>query len=153
MPPPPPSEVFIVITEPATTHLEPLQQTEHAEVGQVKPVVVTPPPAPPKASRQGAYSPNLYQPGQCVWGVKNWRPDIPGNWHSAYQWVGNARADGWPTGSVPKVNAVGAKGNHVVLVMSVNADGTFVTKEMNQKFIPYQISSRTLSPAGWTFIY
>lgn len=143
----------ILSTLPKTVLLKPV---ESAKAAPMEELAYQEPPSvagPQNASRVGAFSPNLYQPGQCVFGVKEWRPDIPGNWGSAYKWIANAQATGWPTGLLPKVGAVGAKDNHVVLVVSLNSDGSFVTKEMNQKYVPFQITSRTLFPAGWRFIY
>lgn len=100
-----------------------------------------------------SYTANAYEPGQCVWGVKEWRPDIPGNWGNAYQWIGNAQAMGWPSGSTPRVGAVGVEGNHVVLITAVNLDGTVTTKEMNERYIPFEISSRTVSANYFYYIY
>jgi len=103
-------------------------------------------------SKSGAYSPNGYQPGQCVWGVKEWRPDIPGDWHSAYQWLANARADGWSTGSTPAVGAVGAKGNHVVLVTAVYGD-VIQIREMNYDYVPFHQRYREALASEFYYIY
>lgn len=96
---------------------------------------------------------NDYQPGQCVWGVKNWRPDIPNNWGNADTWLSNAQAENWPTGTVPRVGAVGQEGDHVVLIVAVNGDGTVTTREMNEFFVPFQVTSRTVPANFFTYIY
>lgn len=101
----------------------------------------------------GTIAGNLYDAGQCVWYVKNLRADIPNNWGNASDWLYNARAQGWETGSVPRVGAVGQEGNHVVLITAVNPDGTVTTTEMNEYYIPFQITSRTVPASFFTYIY
>jgi len=98
-------------------------------------------------------SDNLFEPGQCVWFIKNRRPEIPNSFGSAYQWVGNAQAIGWPTGSVPRVNAVGVRGNHVVLIESINPDGSVNIIDMNGRYIPFEIGHGTHPANYYTYIY
>lgn len=95
---------------------------------------------------------NLYSYGYCTWYVKNHRPDLPNNLGHAITWVDRAAAQGYPTGSKPRVGAVGQYGNHVVIVTAVHKNGTFTLREMN--FTGWnRISSRTVSSSGWRFIY
>ena len=87
-----------------------------------------------------------------MWGVKEWRPDIPGNWGNAYSWLYNAQAQGWETGSIPKVNAVGVRANHVVLVTAVYGD-TIQIREMNYDYVPFHERYRTALSTDFTYIY
>lgn len=98
-------------------------------------------------------SSNTYQRGQCVWFVKNMRPELPNTWGSAISWLSNARADGWPTGSVPRVNAVGVSGNHVVLITAVNGDGTVNYTDMNGRWVPFEIGYGTKPASYYSYIY
>lgn len=95
---------------------------------------------------------NNYTPGNCTWYVANKRP-VPLNLGNANTWFARATAWGFPTGYEPKAGAVGQKGMHVVYVESVNADGSMNISEMNGRYILYEISSRTINPSGWQFIY
>lgn len=81
------------------------------------------------------------------------RPDIPNNWGNAYQWLGNARSIGWPTGSTPQVGAVGTQGNHVVYIEAVNSDGTVLLWEMNFAYIPFQTRERVAPASDFMYIY
>lgn len=96
---------------------------------------------------------NTYQPGQCVWYVKNLRPEIPNSWGSAVSWLYNAQADGWPTGSEPRVGAVGWTYGHVVLITAVNGDGTVSYTDMNGRWIPYEIGYGTKEASYYEYIY
>ncbi len=101
---------------------------------------------------QSADYTNTYQPGQCVWYIKNSRPEIPNGWGSAYKWLASARAAGWATGSIPRVGAVGVKGNHVVLVEAVNG-GIITYSDMNGSWVPFEIARRTGNAADYQYIY
>lgn len=96
---------------------------------------------------------NMYEPGQCVWAIKNWRPEIPNTWGSAVSWMSNAQADGWPTGSTPRVGAVGWTNGHVVLIIGVNNDGTVDIKDMNGRYIPFEIGYGTYPASKYQYIY
>ncbi|MCA9349356.1 LysM peptidoglycan-binding domain-containing protein [Candidatus Saccharibacteria bacterium] len=100
----------------------------------------------------GDSSGNLYVPGQCTWYAKSRRPDLPNNLGNASTWVSRAAAQGIPTGSKPQVGAIGASGNHVVYVESVNADGTVTVTDMNWSG-PYQITRRTVVASSLYYIY
>lgn len=95
---------------------------------------------------------NWYTPGQCTWGVKNWRPDIPNNWGNAYEWLSNARAIGWPTGNKPRVGAIGWTYGHVVLIIGVSGS-TVTYKDMNGRWIPYEIRTGTVPASKYVYIY
>jgi len=97
-------------------------------------------------------SSNSYEAGQCVWGVKEWRPDIPNGWGSAYQWLYNAQAQDWATGSVARVGAVGVRANHVVLVTAVYGD-TIQIREMNYDYVPFHERYRPAQASEFYYIY
>lgn len=99
----------------------------------------------PVASTAG----NTYTYGYCTWYVKNRRPSIPNGWGDAYQWLGNARAQGFATGSTPRVGAVGTAGNHVVYVESVSGSSVFIS-EMN--YVGWNVRSTRTAPAS-SFMY
>lgn len=92
---------------------------------------------------------NTYTPGNCTWGVKNWRPSIPNGWHDAGQWLYAAQAAGWATGSTPRIGAVGTAGNHVVLVVSVNP---LMIREMNFAGL-YSVRTRAATAGEFYYIY
>lgn len=101
---------------------------------------------------RGSSSGNLYTAGYCTWYVKNRRPDLPNNLGNADTWASRARSQGLPTGSQPRVGAVGQQGMHVVYVESVNGDGTVTVSEMNWKGL-YVTSTRTVPASNFTYIY
>ena len=76
--------------------------------------------------------PNAYVWGNCTWYVKNVKPGIGGYWGNAgYGWLSNARASGYATGMNPVAGAIGVQNGHVVIIESVNGDGTVNLSEMN----------------------
>lgn len=98
--------------------------------------VVVPEPAPaPEAAVEPSFTPgNDYFWGQCVWYVAN-RKSVPAGWGNASDWLANAQAQGWSTGTEPRVGAVawfpiGGEG-HVAYTEAVNDDGTIQVSEMN----------------------
>lgn len=95
---------------------------------------------------------NRYVPGNCTWYVKNRRPDLPNNLGDAGTWVARARAQGLPTGSTPKVGAVGQSPGHVVYVEKVNGDGTILISDMNYRGL-YIKTVRTVSASNYQYIY
>lgn len=75
---------------------------------------------------------NTYVWGQCTWYVKNRKPNIGGFWGDAgYGWIMNAQRSGFSTGNVPVAGAIGVQPGHVVIIESVNGDGTVNLSEMN----------------------
>lgn len=101
---------------------------------------------------RGSSAGNTYTPGYCTWYVKNMRPDLPNNLGNADTWVARAAAQGLPTGSAPRVGAVGQQGMHVVYVQSVNGDGTVTISEMNYGGL-YRINTRTVPASSFMYIY
>ena len=81
----------------------------------------------------GPYSNVRFPWGWCTWYVAS-RRNV--TWvGDAYQWFGNAQAQGYPVGSAPRADAIMVTWEsglgHVAYVESVNADGTFTVSEMN----------------------
>lgn len=96
---------------------------------------------------------NSYEPGQCVWYIKNKRADIPNNWGDASAWLGNAQRQGWPTGTTPVVGAVGWTSGHVVYIEAVNSDGTVTYSDMNGRFVAWEIGGGTVPASKYVYIY
>lgn len=96
---------------------------------------------------------NTYTRGQCTWYVAS-RRAVPSNWGNAYTWLFRARAAGYGTGSEPRAGAIGwEKGNHVVYVEGVNADGTVNISEMNWGGRPGVVHYRTTPASQFLYIY
>lgn len=87
--------------------------------------------------------------GYCTYFAAQYRGgvDFLGN---GGQWYANAKAAGYNVGSTPRKDAIFVTTEsgvgHVGIVIQVNSDGSFVTKEMNYNGFGV-ISSRTLSPS------
>lgn len=112
---------------------------------------------PPSGFRQPVSSPgNTYYKGQCVWWAYERRMQmgnpVPNTWHNANQWLDNAQAQGWPTGSEPRYGAVGVRGNHVVIIERVNDDGTVYLSEMNYDYNG-GFRYRTAPASNFLYIY
>ena len=83
----------------------------------------------------GPYLNSRFPWGWCTWYVSTrfnvtWMGD-------AYQWYGNAQAQGYPVGSVPEVGSIMVTWEsglgHVAYVESVNPDGSWLVSEANYK--------------------
>ena len=95
----------------------------------------------------GPFPATGFPAGWCTWYVATkrnvtWRGD-------AGYWYGNASAQGYPVGSVPKVGAIMVTweswAGHVAYVEAVNSDGSWVVSEMN--WIAFDvIDERTIKP-------
>lgn len=105
---------------------------------------------PPTASQ--SFPGNGYDWGNCTWYVKNKRPDLPNDLGNAGSWVYTAQSRGIPTGSTPKIGAVGESGGHVVYIEKVNPDGTVTFSEMNFSGLGV-VSRRSLPANSFTYIY
>lgn len=109
--------------------------------------------------RISTYAPNSagngYTPGQCTYYVKNRRPDIGNNWGNANAWYHSAQAQGFKTGSIAKVGAIGVSyegwAGHVVYVESVNGEMVTIS-EMNYGG-PWQMNTRTVHQSSFVYIY
>lgn len=101
---------------------------------------------------RGSSSGNLYVAGNCTWYAKDRRPDLPNNLGNADTWVARARAQGIPTGSQPRVGAIGQQGMHVVYIEAVHSDGTVTVSEMNWRGL-HVISERRVAASNFQYIY
>lgn len=103
--------------------------------------------------RNGGSFANTYTRGQCTWYVAS-RRQVPNNWGNAYTWLFRARAAGYATGSEPRAGAIGwERGNHVVYVEGVNANGTVNISEMNWGGRPGVVHYRTTPASQFLYIY
>lgn len=105
-------------------------------------------------SAPASSSANLYAAGNCTWYAKSRRPDLPNNLGNANTWVARAASQGIPTGSQPRVGAIGEQKGimHVVYVEAVHDDGTVTVSEMNWKGL-YIVSTRRVAASSFTYIY
>lgn len=91
--------------------------------------------SPSKPIKNGSQG-NSYEPYQCTWWVKHWRPDV-GSWGDAKDWGYKARAEGHIVSPVPIKNAVAwsTRGyyGHVALVLEVKGT-TVLIQEGNYDF-------------------
>ena len=99
---------------------------------------------------------NTYYWGQCVWYVKNKRPDVPNSWSNAINWRDRAKKDGWIVTDNPIPKAIAWSDTyylgHVAYVESINPDNTVTVSEMNYKGVGV-LSYRTAPKSDFTYIY
>ena len=100
---------------------------------------------------------NTYAAGNCTWYAKDRRPDLPNNLGNANTWATEAAAQGIPTGTRPRPGAIGVSlegyYGHVVYVEAIQPnEGTMTISEMNYGGL-YQMNTRTIPAAGWSFVY
>lgn len=96
---------------------------------------------------------NTYVWGQCTWYVKNRRPSLPNMLGNGGQWVSNAAAMGYSTGSYPRVGAVAEQPGHVAYVEAVHGNGTITISEMNYAGGVGQVHTRTVNASDFRYIY
>lgn len=96
---------------------------------------------------------NTYYNGYCTWYAKSRRADLPNMLGNGGQWVANAAARGYATGSVPRAGAIAETTGHVAYVESVNADGTINIAEMNGPSGFGKIDQRTVPASQYQYIY
>jgi surface antigen len=130
----------------------------------VQPTAATYVPAPPTSKRavssysapQAKYASsagNTYYYGYCTWYAKQRRPDLPNMLGNGGQWVANAAARGYATGTAPRAGAIAETVGHVAYVESVNGDGTIVISEMNGPAGFGVVGTRTVSASQYRYIY
>ena len=92
--------------------------------------------------------------GQCTWYVASLRSVTW--WGNADEWFGNARSQGYSTGSTPKVGSIVVWGpgngyswfGHVAYVVAVDGPSDFWVDEANYSEIPGQLDSREVTTLG-----
>lgn len=109
--------------------------------------------AAPTRTTYGSTAGNTYAQGYCTWYAKQRRPDLPNMLGNGGQWVANAAARGYATGSAPRAGAIAEIPGHVAYVESVNADGTMVISEMNGPAGFGVVGTRTVASNQYRFIY
>jgi surface antigen len=99
-------------------------------------------------------TPNEYPVGQCTWGAKQFRPDIPNHLGNADQWYYKLKSMGWPVGTEPRAGAIGQSilGMHVVYIVRVNPDGTVYLAEYNWDYHG-SYRERTAPASSFLYIY
>lgn len=133
--------------------VEDAKKAEQARIAQMpKPVQKVAQKA-PIVARIVSYA-NTYSPGYCTWFVAS-RRSVPSGWGNARNWLANARASGFGTGSVPQVGAIAWTGvgsmGHVGLVTGVNGSQVTIT-EMNYAGFGV-ISTRVANASEFQYIY
>ncbi len=96
---------------------------------------------------------NTYFKGYCTWYAKERRPDLPNMLGNGGQWVANASAQGYATGSEPRVGAIAETAGHVTYVEAVNGDGTITISDMNGAAGFGNVGTRTVPASQYQYIY
>jgi surface antigen len=97
---------------------------------------------------------NGYVWGTCTWYVKSRIPALPNQLgNGGYGWLSAAAAFGYATGSSPAPGAIGVESGHVVIVESVNGNGTVNISEMNYAGQVGVVHYRTTSASEFQYIY
>lgn len=135
--------------------IEAAQRAEEARVAQLavqaRKVRQT---APKRVVQKAVSYANSYARGQCTFYIASQR-NVPSNWGNAREWLANARAAGWATGSVPQVGAIAWTGagraGHVSIVRAIMGNQILV-QEMNYVGVGV-ISSRVANASEMIYIY
>lgn len=156
-----PKPLLVEVPKPKPITIE--LKAEIAPVASIKPLQPIPKPKPkpitaratkPAVETRRVIPGNSYSPGYCTWFAKSKRADLPNNLGNAVTWLSRAAAQGYSTGSTPRVGAVAWQGGglgHVAIVTGVS--GNMVTiREMNFKG-RYIVSSRTVPSSTFKYIY
>lgn len=131
----------VVAATPASTAVSAASPTAPAPSYQAVPRIA--------ASSAG----NTYYQGYCTWYAKERRPDLPNMLGNGGQWVANAAARGYATGSEPRAGAIAEMPGHVAYVERVNGDGTIVISEMNGYAGFGVVGTRTAPASQFRYIY
>ena len=142
-----PEPEVIEVPAPAPSQQQPEQSATASQQPRAQPAQST-----QSSQPRGSSSGNLYVAGNCTWYAKDRRPDLPNNLGNADTWVARARAQGIPTGSQPRVGAIGQQGMHVVYIKAVHGDGTVTVSEMNWRGL-HVISERRVAASNFQYIY
>lgn len=96
---------------------------------------------------------NTYYAGYCTWYAKDRRPDLPNMLGNGGQWVANAAARGFATGSAPRVGAIAETPGHVAYVEAVHGNGTITISEMNGPAGFGVVGTRVVPASQYMYIY
>lgn len=108
----------------------------------------------PQQVRHASSDGNTYTWGTCTWYVKQQIPSLPNQLGNAgYSWLSRAAAYGYATGTAPAPGAIGVESGHVVIVSSVNSNGTVNISEMNYGGGVGVVHTRTTSASTFRYIY
>lgn len=87
------------------------------------------------AGSNARYDASSYPIGECTWGVKSQLSWVGPFWGDAKYWLASARAEGFSTGSTPKVGAIavwtGGYYGHVAVVTDVESPTSIQVVESN----------------------
>ncbi len=134
------------------------ERLSEQQVVAAAPVVATPPSSAAKSAGAtqkvvSSSAGNTYYYGYCTWYAKQRRPDLPNRLGNGGQWVSNAAALGYATGSTPSIGAIAEIPGHVMYVEAINGDGTIVISEMNGPAGFGVVGTRTISESSARYIY
>jgi hypothetical protein len=157
IPPRPPAPAFVPPQAPPAPVFMPPQAPRAPAPAFVPPRPPVPDFAPqaqpqPIAQAPAASSSNTYIKGQCTWYVKSKRPDLPNGLGNGGQWVKNAAARGFSTGTTPRVGAVAEQPGHVAYVESVSGSKVTIS-EMNYGGKAGIVHTRTVAASTFKYIY
>lgn len=123
--------------------------TPPAVTQPAQPAVVTASPV-----RQASSAGNSYVWGTCTWYVKSRIPSLPNQLgNGGYGWLSRAAGFGYSTGTAPAPGAIGVESGHVVIVESINSNGTINVSEMNYGGGVGVVHYRTTSASEFQYIY
>jgi surface antigen len=151
-----PIVIFDQVGLPASAYVPPA--VAPAIAPKVEPIVqITEQMQPAKQMRSAKFTSassagNTYTKGQCTWYVKSRRPDLPNGLGNGGQWVANAAARGFATGTTARAGAVGEQPGHVVYVESVSGDMVNIS-EMNFNGGVGVVHTRTVAASTFKYIY
>lgn len=96
---------------------------------------------------------NTYFKGYCTWYAKERRPDLPNMLGNGGQWVANAAAKGYATGSTPQAGAIAETSGHVTYVEAVHDDGTITISDMNGRAGFGNVGTQRVPASNYQYIY
>lgn len=102
---------------------------------------------------RGSTAGNTYYQGYCTWYAKDRRPDLPNMLGNGGQWVNNAAAQGYATGTEARAGAIAETAGHVTYVESVNGNGTITISEMNGTAGFGNVGTRVVNASDYRYIY
>lgn len=102
---------------------------------------------------RGSVGGNSYTPGQCTYYAKMRRPDLPNTLGNADTWYYRARDMGLPTGTTPRVGAIGMFKTymHVAYVEAISGSQVKISEWNNVG--PYIKTIRWVDASAMLYIY